>query len=274
MFNGLHRSLAMAGLAMLGSRRDHHTTAPLFLARVAGDWACPCGFSNFASRTVCFQCHRVKPLYLRAAGEEVQMESEILGYKKGDWVCTCGTHNFAKRDCCLSCGAGRPSAHGLELRKGRMLAGDWICPGCKTHNFRSRKECMLCGIQSTASATIIPDKSNGARNAREANTTPWTCLMCHAANAQGSHSCEVCGGPCPKQATSPPSPPRRSDDWDCASCGFHNYSCRTKCKNCKAPLGVIESAEDDAIWICECGYKNFKDRSICRDCGIAKVTTT
>ncbi|CBH09647.1 hypothetical protein, conserved [Trypanosoma brucei gambiense DAL972] len=281
MFSGLQRALTVVGSPLRYCRRFHHVTAVRFFARVSGDWSCPCGFSNFASRSVCFQCHRQKPVFLRAAGETYETDigvARFANYKRGDWVCTCGSHNFARRETCMLCCAPCPSGGGkAEAKRARLLPGDWICPKCTTHNFRGRKECMLCSAGVPVGVENATNLSNettsdlkGKENSEESQQPPWTCVACHTVNVKADKLCEVCGASRTESSRSTHSSVTRPDDWTCTECSFLNFSSRVKCKNCKALRSSGEVETSEAMWICNCGYKNFKDRSSCRECGASK----
>ncbi|ORC87291.1 uncharacterized protein TM35_000232620 [Trypanosoma theileri] len=293
MFSCLRRTVAMTAVCMGQRRHLHRTTARSLFARMSGDWKCTCGFSNFASRTMCFQCHRVRPTHHRGVDDTRSADVQHVEFKKGDWVCTCGTHNFARREMCLTCGAGRPGGNreksigggGGGGVSGKIVPGDWICEKCNTHNFRGRKECLQCsckptitpnssGIgEDTSATTVTVNNNKGVR------TPPWTCLTCHTVNLNNAKSCEVCGAvyevssSTSKPASSQPSSSQtsssttRPNDWKCDQCGFINFASRVKCKNCKTVSPLSESANDPSLWVCECGYKNFRDRESCRECG-------
>ena len=63
-----------------------------------GDWECyGCGFQNFAKRSECFKCNKVK-------GGRGGRNNDI---RDGDWQCPkedCGVNNFARRTECFKCG--------------------------------------------------------------------------------------------------------------------------------------------------------------------------
>ena len=63
-----------------------------------GDWQCPkCRFDNYARRTRCFKCDR-----MRSGGGSSRNASN---YREGDWFCRgCGKDNFASRTECFRCG--------------------------------------------------------------------------------------------------------------------------------------------------------------------------
>ncbi|EAN89567.1 putative mitochondrial RNA binding complex 1 subunit [Trypanosoma cruzi] len=252
-------------------RNLHHTTMPYLFPRLAGDWTCACGFSNFASRAVCFQCHRSKSVLPRDVNEpRAAMEAQQSSFRRGDWMCACGAHNFAWRDRCLSCEAPRKASDKQRQGSGlRLLPGDWICEKCKTHNFRVRGECMQCGWKP---AVVNPAGTTSLRADSSAKQAPWTCLTCHTVNEKKTTSCEVCGSI--NGTFAAPSRPAavsaRRDDWHCDQCGFLNFSSRARCKNCGTLSAIASGATDPSLWICGCGYKNFRDRESCRDCGALK----
>lgn len=245
----------------------HSKPLPLF-TRVVGDWTCACGFSNFASRAICFQCHRSRSVAQHLSAEGAATASRRSEFKNGDWMCACGAHNFGKRKLCVSCNVPRQQESSFsKLAKGRrLLPGDWICEKCHTHNFRSRKECMQCGNEPSTSVR------SGADSSAEVKQSLWTCMTCHTVNENHVLTCEVCGAHYPEKLTDSTRPLARPDDWLCNKCGFLNFSSRVRCKNCAAASLSVNQTSDPSLWICECGYKNFMDRRSCRDCGASKAT--
>ncbi|RNF01092.1 zinc finger family protein [Trypanosoma rangeli] len=270
MFSRLRCAVVAVGISC---RCLHQATPSLFFPHVAGDWTCVCGFSNFASRAVCFQCHRAKSEPSLVGGEPPKfVDTKYNGLRRGDWVCACGAHNFAKREVCLSCETERKlSDRQREGSSSRLLPGDWICKKCNAHNFRARRECLRCGWKPIAVGPTGA-ASTGAGYTTGVMQSPWMCLACHAVNKKQVTSCEVCGSVREALAVSAPSAPMslRPDDWHCGQCGFLNFSSRISCKNCRSPSAKEDGATDPSLWVCRCGYKNFRDRESCRDCGASR----
>lgn len=283
LFSGLFQPLFPTSSAPL-TPGAFHSTSPMWTAKdpKSGDWRCVCGFSNFASRSQCFGCHRPR---------EGPAPTSI---KPGDWSCACGTHNFARRTHCMTCDAPKPTVGGsiMGSTKERVLPGDWRCPGCQAHNFRSRTACLRCGeVRTAAAAAMTP-------------TPPWNCVGCHTANDSARSQCEICGldrppaGGLPTATptttttttpdavppqfsnnsaevatdyfeSAPPTPrsvasnstfrtattattlntsfvgssaPLRPGDWTCEGCQFTNFASRTSCKECSSPRPLAAGA--------------------------------
>merc|ERR1712187_58559 len=65
----------------------------------------------------------------------------------------------------------------------------------------------------------------------------------------------------------------RPGDWNCPSCGNHNFSSRTDCKQCGLPRpdNQVREGQKPGDWICaSCGDLVFASKSSCRMCGAAK----
>ncbi|CAA7409905.1 unnamed protein product [Spirodela intermedia] len=91
-----------------------------------GDWYCPCGYHNFASRSTCFKCGAFK-------------DETTAGFDGGDALRSRG-YGFG--------GAGG----GASAARAGWKSGDWICTrtGCNEHNFASRMECYRCNAPREA----------------------------------------------------------------------------------------------------------------------------
>ena len=131
----------------------------------AGDWMCPCGTNNFASRDVCFKCRSPRgavappPAVTSTTTGGVAVPSTAV--KAGDWMCHCGTNNFASRDACFKCrgprGASAPGGSvGTQQAPAPATgakAGDWACAQCTFSNFGTRTHCFTCGQERPSTTT-------------------------------------------------------------------------------------------------------------------------
>jgi len=74
----------------------------------------------------------------------------------------------------------------------------------------------------------------------------------------------------------------KSGDWECPSCGFHNFSRNVVCRACQTPnpypaMGMEGKAGKAALpgdWQCEnCGFHNFARNAQCKACGWTRPNT-
>ncbi|CAH6420001.1 Hypothetical protein HVR_LOCUS1054 [uncultured virus] len=79
------------------------------MQRKQGDWDCPCGKLNFASRIACFGCGKNKSIVKKPGDwhQRCRLGSNQVG--SHDWQCHCGDLNFASRDKCRKCSANKPA---------------------------------------------------------------------------------------------------------------------------------------------------------------------
>lgn len=134
-----------------------------------GDWHCPCGSHNFASRQQCFKCQapRLQSQTGSSSSHQRSSQSSIGGriVMIGDWVCpSCMNHNFKSRTECRQCGQARaPDAKELHAQD-VMKPGDWLC-ACGEHNFKKRGTCRKCGLVNPAAPTVSQSSETAAQAA-------------------------------------------------------------------------------------------------------------
>eukprot|EP00759_Apiculatamorpha_spiralis_P011307 PhF_6_TR18703/c1_g1_i1/m.27333 len=102
-----------------------------------GDWNCPCGEMNFASRNQCRRCNGPRSLQVRG--------------RPGDWTCSCGELNFANRTQCRQCDSLKGGAGQTMFRR----PGDWMCT-CGELNFMNRTRCRKCEAPCTSKPPTDP----------------------------------------------------------------------------------------------------------------------
>uniref|UniRef100_A0A1B0CP88 RNA helicase n=1 Tax=Lutzomyia longipalpis TaxID=7200 RepID=A0A1B0CP88_LUTLO len=170
----------------------------------AGDWTCSeCGKSNFASRSECFGCHKMKDdSDAVASGDGDGGMSNGTGGRRefgpDDWKCSgCGKTNFASRRECFSCkepksGGGDNDGGGSTARR-TFGADDWKCVGCGKTNFASRRECFSCKEPKSGGNDGGGGDSYPSEKPR-AGSRPgdWTCPACDKANFASRTSCFGC----------------------------------------------------------------------------------
>ncbi|XP_002447426.1 uncharacterized RNA-binding protein C17H9.04c [Sorghum bicolor] len=190
------------------------------------------------------------------------------GGREGDWDCgSCGNRNYAFRSLCNRCKQPRLLVDPNTPRDSKWLprAGDWICTGCSNNNYASRKNCKKCGLPKEEAAmpalqmagmampayatyiarlqqSLAASASAYKMNFGMAANSPLQQQLLANANwpygMAGRYGMQSSGWPFgnsnPNQF---PGVPKdwRNGDWLC-SCGFHNYSSRTQCKECGAPV--------------------------------------
>lgn len=201
-----------------------------------GDWECGgCRNRNYAFRSLCNLCKQPRLL----VDTKTPADSKWLP-RIGDWICTgCSNNNYASREICKKCGQPKERAAISEIagsslpESGHYFSRVQGLPGLKM-NFH------IAG-NSTIQESLLPhsDCSFGgpAKYGLQPNPT-WpfngtsSTVYSHSANAfvvpEGW----------------------RNGDWIC-KCGFHNYSSRSQCKECNAPLpsgspsALVSSAVSD-----------------------------
>ncbi|KAF8749627.1 hypothetical protein HU200_012645 [Digitaria exilis] len=190
------------------------------------------------------------------------------GGREGDWDCGgCGNRNYAFRSLCNRCKQPRLLVDPNTPRDSKWLprAGDWICTGCSNNNYASRKNCKKCGLPKEEAAmpalqmagmampayaayiarlqSLAASASAYKMNFGMAANSPLQQQLLANANwpyglAAGRYGMQSSGWPFGNSnANQFPGVPKdwRNGDWLC-SCGFHNYSSRTQCKECNAPV--------------------------------------
>ncbi|CAN6242413.1 unnamed protein product [Urochloa humidicola] len=189
------------------------------------------------------------------------------GGREGDWDCGgCGNRNYAFRSLCNRCKQPRLLVDPNTPRDSKWLprAGDWICTGCSNNNYASRKNCKKCGLPKEEAAmpalqmagmtmpayaayiarlqSLAASASAYKMNFGMAANSPLQQQLLANANwaygMAGRYGMQSSGWPFGNNNASQfPGVPKdwRSGDWLC-NCGFHNYSSRTQCKECGAPV--------------------------------------
>ncbi|KAI5068207.1 hypothetical protein GOP47_0016552 [Adiantum capillus-veneris] len=173
------------------------------------------------------------------------MASSAPGSREGDWRCDgCGNKNYAFRSFCNRCKQPRLLVDSRTPSDSKWLPriGDWICAGCSNNNYASRDKCNKCGTLKEVSA--LPAMAlPGAAMAAPAFTP-------HALTHTGGLGVGMHAGLLhhlqPTWSLSGTSLANslanswRPGDWLC-NCGFHNYSSRSTCKKCSAPMPMTSS---------------------------------
>uniref|UniRef100_A0A1D1Z1S6 Putative RNA-binding protein C17H9.04c n=1 Tax=Anthurium amnicola TaxID=1678845 RepID=A0A1D1Z1S6_9ARAE len=97
-----------------------------------GDWYCPCGYRNFASRSNCHKCGTFKDESAAAGGGGGGFDGGDVSRPRG--------YGFG------SSGGGTAATAASGGGRAGWKSGDWICTrsGCNEHNFASRMECFRC----------------------------------------------------------------------------------------------------------------------------------
>jgi len=248
--------------------------------RHPGDWNCPCGELNFASRSVCRSCGGQPPPDSYAGRPDLV---PLSGYK-GEWRCACGEVNFAARSACRKCSRGkggegvvvtlppRPTLQGYHSMPGRH-PGDWNC-GCGELNFASRDICRKCG------RAVVAERRIG-RSSSECRPGDWVC-GCGEHNFANRFDCRKCG--VPKSQARHTIPSRHPGDWSCGFCGELNFASRDACRKCVTPRGLPRGeaeeralhgrdGEDGDEWICSCGERNKGGTKVCHFCEYLRHST-
>jgi len=150
-----------------------------------GDWECvDCNFSNFAVRSTCKKCDKVKPdnapltadltnwecisccasnhskryhcfKCQQPKGEDAKPVDTLL-----DWNCPqCSAINAARRTNCISCDGPRPGRE-KELEK----SPDWKCSECGINNWSWRPSCYKCHRERNVSLPKSEDEANYSNN--------------------------------------------------------------------------------------------------------------
>lgn len=159
-------------------------------------------------------------------------------FMEGDWICnTCGNHNYSGRVVCNRCDE--------EVREG-MKRGDWICRSCKNHNFAKRTTCgnVICG----ATRQDGDEKTMGGAG----GTSKWA----KAAAAAREEGAAIAASVHNVAALMNWNQPRdafgdtewrpqefKKGDWECPSCGNHNFASRMNCKKCNTVREKFEEAD-------------------------------
>lgn len=154
-----------------------------------GDWMCPCGNHNYASRSSCVKCHVQKGI---ATGDlafgglgaprlggfgSPQFGALPANYRLGDWLCICGNHNYQSRVLCGKCKQPKnisdKSCQKPETDQASSFReGDWHC-ACGNHNYAKRSECNRCRASKPQSEAKSEAKAHqGLSGVRDRSPSP------------------------------------------------------------------------------------------------------
>jgi len=216
----------------------------------SGDWYCPCGEMNFASRDNCRRCNRSK---------NKNSSSVNVVQKSGDWNCSCGEMNFASRTKCRKCKLDKNvnnvsynpvTTSSMSSYSNTQKSGDWNC-SCGEMNFASRDNCRRCGISknminSSVSTNIVQNSvPSFTYNYSVMNTIPMNTIPMNTIPTSSVSTNVV----------------QKNGDWNC-SCGEMNFASRINCRTCG--LGCKKRSD----WYCNCGEFNSGSNECCIKCGI------
>eukprot|EP00927_Polykrikos_kofoidii_P057108 TRINITY_DN51217_c0_g1_i1.p1 TRINITY_DN51217_c0_g1~~TRINITY_DN51217_c0_g1_i1.p1 ORF type:complete len:254 (-),score=29.48 TRINITY_DN51217_c0_g1_i1:62-769(-) len=150
------------------------------------------------------------------------------------------------------------AANGANARE-----GDWTCNSCGNNNYASRVACNRCSL---------PKMMGSGYGAAKTNTGQQR------------------GSPYGAQQTAKLDGEGKPGDWNCPSCGNHNYAQRMACNRCKMPkmgafnmtgMGMVPmmggmmggaSQVRPGDWLCRaCNNQNYASREVCNRCCIPKT---
>ncbi|XP_017698070.1 uncharacterized protein LOC103706355 isoform X2 [Phoenix dactylifera] len=205
--------------------------------------------------------------------------------REGDWECGgCRNRNYAFRSLCNRCKQPRLLVDTKTPADSKWLPriGDWICTGCSNNNYASREKCKKCSQskeEGALPAVAMPGVSlptyaqcfAGVQELHQSKinfgitrnpvihsfppSSDWSYGGPDIYGLQSAPSWSLNGSSgseysYPSNRKQLPVVPKgwRDGDWIC-NCGFHNYSSRTQCKKCNAPVlsGVTSSAPSSAV---------------------------
>jgi len=148
---------------MMGGRRDMGPPSEREVR--PGDWQCvDCNYSNFASRTTCNKCNKLKP-------DNAPLTADLK-----NWECTsCGASNHSKRYDCFKC--QEPKRDDAKTVDTLM---DWCCPQCGANNAARRTNCIGC------------DRPRPGREKELEKSPDWKCGSCGINNWSWRPSCYKC----------------------------------------------------------------------------------
>ena len=171
--------------------------------------------------------------------------------REGDWICAqCGDFQFARNFRCRRCNAPKPgtssfSDRGGDRRQGGSYGGsfgggrgggfgggrpgDWECPSCGDHNFARNTNCRRCGESrpSDAGGDSYGGGFGGGRGGGESYGNFGggggrggyrSGGDSYGGSFGGGRGGGFGGG--------------RPGDWECPSCGDHNFARNTNCRRC------------------------------------------
>ncbi|KAH7441061.1 hypothetical protein KP509_03G023500 [Ceratopteris richardii] len=185
------------------------------------------------------------------------MASSAAGSREGDWRCDgCGNKNYAFRSFCNRCKQPRLLVDSKTPSDSKWLPriGDWICAGCSNNNYASREKCNKCGVAKEVAA--LPAMALPGAAMAAPTLTPnglaqaGLGLGMHSGLLHPVESAWSFNGS--TMSNSLGNNTWRLGDWLCI-CGFHNYSSRSMCKKCSAPMPVTSAASyttspDDSLF--------------------------
>ena len=163
--------------------------------------------------------------------------------REGDWICAqCGDFQFARNFRCRRCNAPKPgtssfSDRGGDRRQGGSYGGsfgggrpgDWECPSCGDHQFARNTNCRRCGEPrpSDAGGDSYGGGFGGGRGGGESYGNFGggggrggyrSGGDSYGGSFGGGRGSGFGGG--------------RPGDWECPSCGDHNFARNTNCRRC------------------------------------------
>lgn len=149
-------------------------------------------------------------------------------------------------------GGGGGGGGGRSSMPPNAKPGDWICPGCGDLVFARKSSCSMCGTSQSA------DDMGGLGGM--GGCGGGGCGGCGGGGSFGG-SFGKGGGKDGGKA--------RPGDWKCEECGNLNFSNRSDCKACAAPIGnAVRMGMKSGDWICpNCGDLVFASKSECKMCG-------
>jgi len=181
-------------------------------------------------------------------------------------------------------GRGEIDANGDKRAKSDapvMRTGDWFCPSCGNHNFASRTTCRKCQTAKPNGPAFGGQGGQGGQGFEMYSpygmaAVPGMGPMVANANAPVYGFMQQQGGGVPFDTSRPTD---RAGDWNCFSCGMHNFASRTSCRKC----GTLKVGPEATMmggrpnrpgdWACpSCDTHNFASRTDCRNCNAPKPT--
>eukprot|EP00439_Symbiodinium_sp_Y106_P021914 s4774_g2.t1 len=195
-----------------------------------GDWMCSqCGDHQFARNTTCRKCGNPRDGGARGGGggrmPAVQPPTAHRGdFKEGDWICSeCGDHQFARNETCRKCGAPRPATSdglgGFGSLGGMAGLGGFPAIG-QSQGFRAS---ALAGVPGAAS---VPPQYIEQAAALLGVLPPRGSVASVLPVAQ---TASLSGG-------------FKPGDWNCPSCGDHQFGRNETCRKCGTPKPADVSA--------------------------------
>ncbi|ONK80158.1 uncharacterized protein A4U43_C01F14510 [Asparagus officinalis] len=188
-----------------------------------GDWECSeCRNRNYAFRSLCNRCKQPRLL----VDKKTPVDSKWLP-RIGDWICAgCSNNNYASREVCKKCGQSKEEAAMPTIAVSGAALPTYANYFARVQGLLGLK--MNYGMTNNSAALqSFPPNSNWSIGGIDKYALQsWS----SAGNSSGAFSY-------PFNRNQLPEVPEgwRNGDWIC-DCGFHNYSSRSQCKQCNAPL--------------------------------------